>query len=315
MSNFGVRGNLYMWLNLLKCYYMSLNLYFLELYSHSRWLCGVCFFFSYVTFSTQPPSSSLVFCYNLHKVFLHLPLSTHIHLVPSAGHVKSIWHTNESETKKTLHRERSLLRPRDVHVCPVNDANVCCPVGGNCSSSSSEPTFTFSLCSPRTNTHDRRIRELKEAKVVVERGTQVTRTLRYCTGVKSPAASTRRRRHLFVLGTLEEGRVVGGVHLQRGLRGDGRGAAAAAGPSVRVEELAGIIGAVAEARPVEALVGPVHLLRCVSLHEQVHRHDARRLRRTRRELRSFHHKRNYIISYITGDGGVNKSLTYNLVLL
>lgn len=44
-----------------------------------------------------------------------------------------------------------------------------------------------------------------------------------------------------------------------------------------MEELAGVVGAVAEARSVEALVGAVHLLCRVALHEQVHRHDTRRL--------------------------------------
>lgn len=90
-------------------------------------------------------------------------------------------------------------------------------------------------------------------------------------------SSAGRGRHLFVLRTLEQRRVVGGVHLERGLGGDGRGAAAAPGPGVRVEELARVVGAVAEAGPVEALVGSVHLLRRVALHEQVHRHHARSL--------------------------------------
>ena len=79
---------------------------------------------------------------------------------------------------------------------------------------------------------------------------------------------------MFVLGTLEESRIAGGVHLERGLGGDGGGASPAPRPGVRVEELAGVVGAVAEAWPVEALVRPVHLLCCVALHEQVHRHDS-----------------------------------------
>lgn len=82
---------------------------------------------------------------------------------------------------------------------------------------------------------------------------------------------------MFVLWTLEQSRVGGGVHLEGGLGGDGRGAAAAPGPGVRVQELAGVVGAVAEAGPVEALVGSVHLLCRVALHEQVDRHHARRL--------------------------------------
>lgn len=85
--------------------------------------------------------------------------------------------------------------------------------------------------------------------------------------------SARRRGHLLVLRTLEESRVVGGVHLQRGLGGDGGGAATASRPGVRVEELTGVIGAVAETRSVEALVRPVHFLRCVAFHEEIHRHD------------------------------------------
>lgn len=89
--------------------------------------------------------------------------------------------------------------------------------------------------------------------------------------------SAGRGGHLFVLGTLEEGGVVGGVHLERSLGGDGRRAAAAASPSIRMEELARVVGTIAEARPVEALVGPVHLLRCVALHKQVHGHHASRL--------------------------------------
>lgn len=90
-------------------------------------------------------------------------------------------------------------------------------------------------------------------------------------------ASAGRGGHLFVLRTLEQSGVVGGVHGEGGFRGDGGGAAATSGPSVRMQELAGVVGAVAEARPVEALVGPVHLLCRVTLHEQVHRHDTSRL--------------------------------------
>lgn len=76
---------------------------------------------------------------------------------------------------------------------------------------------------------------------------------------------------MFILGTLEESRVVGGVHLDGGLRKGGGGTATTSvGPGVWMEELAGVVGAVAEARPVEALMGPVHFLRCVALHEQVH---------------------------------------------
>ena len=70
---------------------------------------------------------------------------------------------------------------------------------------------------------------------------------------------------------------MGGVHLEGGLGGDGGGAAAPTGPRVWVEELAGVIRAVAESGPVEALMGPVHFLRCVALHEQIHRHDSGRL--------------------------------------
>lgn len=75
---------------------------------------------------------------------------------------------------------------------------------------------------------------------------------------------------MFILWTFEKGRVVGGVHLDRSLRGDGGRTATTSGPRVWMEELAGVIGAVAEARPIEALMGPVHLLCCVALHEQVH---------------------------------------------
>lgn len=82
---------------------------------------------------------------------------------------------------------------------------------------------------------------------------------------------------MFVLWTLEQSWVGGGVHLEGSLGGDGGGTAAPAGPGVWVEELARVVGAVAEARPVEALVGSVHLLSRVALHEQVHRHHARSL--------------------------------------
>lgn len=46
---------------------------------------------------------------------------------------------------------------------------------------------------------------------------------------------------MFILWTLEESRVVGGVHLEGGLRGDGGGTATASGPGVWMEELARII--------------------------------------------------------------------------
>lgn len=82
---------------------------------------------------------------------------------------------------------------------------------------------------------------------------------------------------MFVLWTLEERGVVGGVHREGGLGGDGGVTAASSSPGVRVQELARVIGAVAEARPVEALVGPVHFLCGVALHEQIHRHDTCRL--------------------------------------
>lgn len=92
-----------------------------------------------------------------------------------------------------------------------------------------------------------------------------------------PNASAGGGWHLFILWTFKEGWIVGGVHLQGGLRGDGGGTAATSRPRVRMEKLARVIWAVAEARPVEALIGPVHFLCCVSLHEQVHWHDTCRL--------------------------------------
>jgi len=46
---------------------------------------------------------------------------------------------------------------------------------------------------------------------------------------------------LFILRALEKGRVVGGVHLEGGLRGDGGGTAATSGPGVWMKELAGVI--------------------------------------------------------------------------
>lgn len=93
--------------------------------------------------------------------------------------------------------------------------------------------------------------------------------------------SAGRGRHLVVVGALEE-RGVTGAHLQRGLARDVRGAAAA-GPGLRVEELARVVGAVAEARLVEAgVTGLVHLLGCVALHEQVDGHDASTLQQTER---------------------------------
>lgn len=93
------------------------------------------------------------------------------------------------------------------------------------------------------------------------------------------AYSAGRRGHLLVLGALEQCRVVGRgvVHGHGGLRGDGGGAASAARPGIRLQELAGVVGAVAETRVVEALVRAVHLLGRVAIHEEVHRHDARRL--------------------------------------
>ena len=89
--------------------------------------------------------------------------------------------------------------------------------------------------------------------------------------------SARRGGHPVILGALEQRRVAGAAHLQRRLAGE-VGGAAAAGPRLRVQELTRMVGAVAEARPVEAgVVGLVQLLRRVALHEQVDRHDTRTL--------------------------------------
>lgn len=46
-----------------------------------------------------------------------------------------------------------------------------------------------------------------------------------------------------------------------------------------LQELSGVLGAVAETRPVEARVRPVELLSCEALSEQVDRHDAGTLNR------------------------------------
>lgn len=90
--------------------------------------------------------------------------------------------------------------------------------------------------------------------------------------------SARGRGHLVVVGTLEQGWVVT-VHLQGRLAGDVRGAAAPS-PRVRVQELARVVGAVAQAGPVEARVGSVQVLGRVALHEQVDTHHPGTLRDT-----------------------------------
>lgn len=79
--------------------------------------------------------------------------------------------------------------------------------------------------------------------------------------------------HLVVVGTFKESWVTS-THLERGLTRD-VGGTSAAWPGLRVQELAGVVGAVAEARAVETgMARLVDLLRRVALHEQVHRHDA-----------------------------------------
>lgn len=93
------------------------------------------------------------------------------------------------------------------------------------------------------------------------------------------------RGHLIVVGTFEEGRIAA-AHLQRSLAGDVWGAASTR-PGVRVEELARVVGAVAETWVVETgMVGLVHLLGWVTFHEQVDGHDACTLPwRRRQEVR------------------------------
>lgn len=74
-----------------------------------------------------------------------------------------------------------------------------------------------------------------------------------------------------------------------------------------MEELARVVGAVTEARPVEALMGPIHLLCCVSLHEQVHGHYPGCLQKNNKqctfpiELQLYWHIQTYK-SYLLGKG-------------
>lgn len=85
------------------------------------------------------------------------------------------------------------------------------------------------------------------------------------------------RGDLIIFGAFEESRVAG-AHLERSLTGDVRGTPSA-WPGLWVEELARVVGAVAEARAVEAgMTGLVDLLCWVALHEQVDGHDACTLR-------------------------------------
>lgn len=82
--------------------------------------------------------------------------------------------------------------------------------------------------------------------------------------------SARGRGHLVIVRALEQSWVAA-VHLQRRLAGDVRRAATPC-PCIRVQELPRVVGAVAQAGPVEARVRPVNVLGGVSLHEQVHGH-------------------------------------------
>lgn len=78
---------------------------------------------------------------------------------------------------------------------------------------------------------------------------------------------------MIVVGAFEESRVAG-AHLERRFARD-VGGTSPTRPDLRVEELARVVGAVAEARPVEARVARLVDLLCrVALHEQVHGHDA-----------------------------------------
>lgn len=83
-----------------------------------------------------------------------------------------------------------------------------------------------------------------------------------------------------VVRALEHGRVAG-VHLERGVAGD-VGRAASSRPGVGVKELTRVIGAVAQARPVEAGVRLEDFLRCVALHEQVDGHHTCTLHREKK---------------------------------
>lgn len=89
-----------------------------------------------------------------------------------------------------------------------------------------------------------------------------------------PSPSARWGWHLFILWTLEKSWVIGGVHLKGVLWRDGGRTTASTGQGIWVEKLAGIIGAVAEAWSVKVLMWSVQFLWCVTLHEQVHWHDA-----------------------------------------
>lgn len=106
--------------------------------------------------------------------------------------------------------------------------------------------------------------------------------------------SAGRGGHLVVVGALEQ-RGVAGVHLERGVAGDVWRAASPC-PGVGVKELTRIIGAVAQAGPVEAGVWLVDFLRCVTLHEQVDGHHACTLNREEKNI--FSRKHQAITEYI-----------------
>lgn len=94
-------------------------------------------------------------------------------------------------------------------------------------------------------------------------------------------ASAGRGGDLLVFGTLQQGWVAD-THLERSLAGQ-VGGAASARPSLRVQELARVVGAVTQAWTVEAWVGVVQLLGGVAFHEKVDRHHTRTLSKTETE--------------------------------
>lgn len=102
--------------------------------------------------------------------------------------------------------------------------------------------------------------------------------------------STGRREDLVVVRALQESRVAG-AHLERCLAGDVRGTPPPR-PGLWVQELARVVGAVAESRSVKAGVTRlVELFCCVALHEQVDGHDACTLHQVEKRNTVNHHTR------------------------
>lgn len=100
----------------------------------------------------------------------------------------------------------------------------------------------------------------------------------------TPDPSAGGRGDLIVFGAFKERRVAG-THLEWSFAGD-VGGTAAARPSLWVEELARMVGAVTEARTVETGVTRLVDLCCVPLQEQVDGHDTSALQRRTHRLTS-----------------------------